>query len=204
MSNQPKKYQGPTLSEIKRKEVVDTAHRMFSEFDFNYISVSRIIQEANVAKQTFYNNFESKDALIFACIEMEIDRLKDELDRAVANTAEDSAYSKIQAIYNWHITYSKTHTGTLLSKAAIELRSFDSIRIQVEEFYDWKFKLIGTSLNQTNHRYLISDSNLKILFNLLNGILLPEKTIQFSQVPTFYEIEEFLTKANILSSKELS
>lgn len=52
--------------EKTKQKLFATAARLFSEHDFRHVTVDRIVEEAGVAKGTFYIYFDSKDALIAA------------------------------------------------------------------------------------------------------------------------------------------
>ncbi|MGL4236074.1 TetR/AcrR family transcriptional regulator [Tabrizicola sp.] len=52
-----------------RDRILKTAWRLFYENGFRAIGIDRIIAEADVAKQSFYNHFASKDELIVALLE---------------------------------------------------------------------------------------------------------------------------------------
>jgi AcrR family transcriptional regulator len=52
-----------------RDRIVKTASRLFYENGFRAIGIDRIIAEADVAKQSFYNHFASKDELIVALLD---------------------------------------------------------------------------------------------------------------------------------------
>jgi AcrR family transcriptional regulator len=52
--------------EKTKQRLFATAARLFSQYDFRQVTVDRIVEEAGVAKGTFYIYFDSKDALIAA------------------------------------------------------------------------------------------------------------------------------------------
>lgn len=64
---------GPAASPARRR-LLDTATRLFYREGIRAVGIDRIIEEAGVAKATFYNHFPSKDDLVVAYIE-EQDRL---------------------------------------------------------------------------------------------------------------------------------
>jgi AcrR family transcriptional regulator len=49
--------------------LLKTAGRLFNEHGFRAVGIDRIIAEADVAKQSFYNHFPTKDDLIVAWLE---------------------------------------------------------------------------------------------------------------------------------------
>ncbi len=54
--------------EKTKQKLFASAAELFNQYDFNEVTVDRIVESAGVAKGTFYIYFESKDALIAAFI----------------------------------------------------------------------------------------------------------------------------------------
>ncbi len=52
-----------------RQRIVDTAARLFYKHGYHSVGVDTIIRESGVAKMSLYRHFQSKDALISACLE---------------------------------------------------------------------------------------------------------------------------------------
>lgn len=52
-----------------RAKLVQVAFEMFGRNGFHGVGLDRIIDEAGVSKQTFYNHFESKDDLVLAVLD---------------------------------------------------------------------------------------------------------------------------------------
>jgi AcrR family transcriptional regulator len=59
----------PPTNASPRDRVLKTAGRLFNQHGFRAIGIDRIIAEADVAKQSFYNHFPSKDDLIVAWLD---------------------------------------------------------------------------------------------------------------------------------------
>ncbi|HZK79669.1 MAG TPA: TetR/AcrR family transcriptional regulator, partial [Humisphaera sp.] len=68
-----------------REKLIQSAYDLFRKFGFHAAGLDQIIKKAGVAKGTFYNHFESKDALILAVLEWRDaswpDNLRDTLRR---------------------------------------------------------------------------------------------------------------------------
>lgn len=61
-----KKERSHIKGEKTKQKLFTSAVRLFERYDFNEVTVDRIVEDAGVAKGTFYIYFESKDALIAA------------------------------------------------------------------------------------------------------------------------------------------
>ena len=74
-------YQGRTktdvVSEFRRDEILDAAHRVFASQGFRDATVDHIAEAAGVAKGTVYLYFKSKDDLYWAALHRGLDRLHD-------------------------------------------------------------------------------------------------------------------------------
>jgi AcrR family transcriptional regulator len=66
-----------------RQRILDTAARLFYERGLNSTGIDLIIAEANVAKASLYNNFDSKERLIAEYLKMLRVRYEEMLARAV-------------------------------------------------------------------------------------------------------------------------
>ena len=68
-----------------RERLMDAAVVLFYEHGFHAIGLDRILADVGVTKTTFYNHFESRDALIVAVLEhrdqRDMDQLREELAR---------------------------------------------------------------------------------------------------------------------------
>ncbi|HEY3141791.1 MAG TPA: TetR/AcrR family transcriptional regulator [Acidimicrobiales bacterium] len=79
-----------------RRRLLDTATRLFYAEGVHAVGIDRIIAEAQVAKATFYNHFESKDELVRAYIEEQ-----DQLGRAaVAQLPEQPPRERLFALFD--------------------------------------------------------------------------------------------------------
>jgi AcrR family transcriptional regulator len=55
--------------EDRKRQIMDTATKLFNDQGYEKTSVNAIINEANIAKGTFYYYFKSKDELLLAIID---------------------------------------------------------------------------------------------------------------------------------------
>ena len=70
---------------IKKQQIIDTAIRLFDRNSFHGVGINQIITEADVAKATFYNYFNSKEDLVVEVLEnyreLTLDNLRKHLDQ---------------------------------------------------------------------------------------------------------------------------
>ena len=58
------------MATTTRQILIDAAYELFGREGFHTVGLDRILADAGVSKQTFYNHFQSKDDLILAVLDM--------------------------------------------------------------------------------------------------------------------------------------
>jgi AcrR family transcriptional regulator len=88
-----------------RAKLVQVAFEMFGRNGFHGVGLDRIIDEAGVSKQTFYNHFESKDDLVLAVLthrhETESKVLTDHMVSIGGDTPRGRLYAIFDALEAW-------------------------------------------------------------------------------------------------------
>lgn len=104
----------------KRRQIVETAYRLFKRDGFHATGIDRIIAEAQVAKMTMYRYFPAKDDLILAVLDWRAKRFARRLDRLAAQA--QTPEQKIAALFDWYGTWFATPDfhGCLFAHALAE------------------------------------------------------------------------------------
>ena len=68
-----------------RKEITDALLKLMHEHPYQDISVKQIILETNLARRTFYRNYESKDDVLDSVITDKITEYAEELGLGTTN-----------------------------------------------------------------------------------------------------------------------
>lgn len=107
----------------KKKALIETATRLFSQFGFHAVGIDRIIAESRVAKMTMYKHFPSKTRLVVDVLNEQGAALAASI--AAAAAAHPDALDKLHAIFQWHDAWfrSETFRGNLLIHAAAEFHA---------------------------------------------------------------------------------
>jgi AcrR family transcriptional regulator len=118
-----------------RKNILNTASRLFYRQGYNATGINQIIEEADIAKASLYQHFRSKEDLLIAYLEMMFELTMSHF-RHVASTKVE-AKEKISAIFEFlsQNTNSKEFHGCQFLNIAGEipienLRVYDIIRQQ--------------------------------------------------------------------------
>ncbi|HEX7682153.1 MAG TPA: helix-turn-helix domain-containing protein [Trinickia sp.] len=132
----------------KKKALIETATRLFSQFGFHAVGIDRIIAESRVAKMTMYKHFPSKSRLVIEVLNEQGAAFAAGIAAAVA--AHTDALDKLQAIFQWHDAWfrSETFTGNVLIHAAAEFHAqeneiLSASKAQRDAFVDSLRRILG-------------------------------------------------------------
>lgn len=88
------------MPENSRDRLIQTAAALFARHGFGPVGLDRIIAEVGVTKTTFYNHFESKDALIVAVLDHQHNVETASLMADVQRIGGDDPRDRIVAIFD--------------------------------------------------------------------------------------------------------
>jgi AcrR family transcriptional regulator len=77
--------------EERRRELIDTAERLFMERGYEHTAISDIVKELNIAQGTLYYYFRSKDDILEAVVEKSIVVLEQNVIELVSDDGVDEA-----------------------------------------------------------------------------------------------------------------
>ena len=77
------------LSEEKKNKIILAAKKELANVNVEEISIKNIVEEAEIARGSFYQYFESKEDLIMYLIQNQMKILKEEIDKNLSNTDGD-------------------------------------------------------------------------------------------------------------------
>lgn len=89
----------PASQEDPALRLVLTAARLFNEDGIHAVGINRIVAEAGVARMTLYNQFGSKEGLVWAVMERESKAWFEWLDSELTRTAGEPAEARISAFF---------------------------------------------------------------------------------------------------------
>ncbi|MCD8117756.1 MAG: TetR/AcrR family transcriptional regulator [Oscillospiraceae bacterium] len=94
-------------AEERKSEILDIAQRLFHEKGYVQTTIEDILRESGIARGTLYYHFKSKEDILSAMIDRQIDRLEQEF-RCIA---EDSALSAVEKLVR--VIQLQSHSGML-------------------------------------------------------------------------------------------
>lgn len=167
----------------KYNQILVTSYDLFRKYSLNTVGVDRIIQESNVAKQTFYSTFNTKQALIQACIELEYQKTFQNLEYILEQGKSIENFEKIKAIIEFFLNLANTEgfNGLLVDKVLIELPLYR------KEYYSHceKFnkKILDILYCSVNGVSVEQKKKLTIIyFYLIKGIINPNSSVGIAQI----------------------
>jgi AcrR family transcriptional regulator len=84
----------------RRRQLVETAWRMFYRDGYRAIGIDALLAESGVAKMTLYHHFTSKEELIRAVLQCRSAEILRELDEAVKGAGR-SPERRLLAVFDW-------------------------------------------------------------------------------------------------------
>jgi AcrR family transcriptional regulator len=112
---------GPTT----RDRLIAAGLDLFYQHGFHAVGVDRIVDAVGSTKTTFYNHFESKEALALACIEARDARWRVNFPRLLRERAGDDPINQLREVFVlWKEWFSDIHfNGCLFIHACSEFPS---------------------------------------------------------------------------------
>jgi AcrR family transcriptional regulator len=91
--------------EERRKELIDTAERLFIAQGYDQTSISDIVKEVNVSQGAFYYYFDSKEDVLVAVMEKQIALMESDFIQ-IANNRELDEAAKLNSMINRFLSIS--------------------------------------------------------------------------------------------------
>jgi len=137
----------PIVRESTRDKLIRNAYELFYSYGFHAVGLSQIIQKAGVTKGTFYNHFESKEALIAAVLEWRDASWPANLRATLRKHAGDRPRDQLMVVFDVHdeIWETDSYHGCLFIRASAEFPlPHDPIHVIVQDFV----RDFGTALRE--------------------------------------------------------
>lgn len=122
--------------EERRKELIDTAERLFTIMGYDQTAISDIVREVNVSQGAFYYYFDSKEDVLVAVVEKEITIMENDLCQ-IANRNDLDEAAKLNSMINRFISiaapgkkimgYIHQEKNATMHKKLMKMRPFSKI-----------------------------------------------------------------------------
>jgi AcrR family transcriptional regulator len=135
------------MRQSTRERLIHGAYELFYDQGFHMVGLNQIIKKAGVTKGTFYNHFESKEALILAVLEWRDASWPADLRATLWKYAGDNPRDQLIAFFDVldEIWGTDRFHGCLFIRASAEFPlPHDPIRVVVHDFV----RAVGTALRE--------------------------------------------------------
>lgn len=152
------------LPEDKKQKILEAAKNEFSRVSVTEASINNIVTEANIARGSFYQYFESKEDLLIFMIDKASERVKDKVNEKIKENGD--IFETFIFFYDKIVETCKDSNNKMFYKTVLaNLRANDSIVLgkAKEEIYNSLMKNTDTS----NFK---SKKDLPILIEMLSAI----------------------------------
>ncbi len=130
-----------------RDRILDSATRLFSVNSIRSVSADKVIADAGTTKVTFYRHFQSKDHLVVAYLDGQLEELKAAADKQRA-AGEDACTILLHlAAANGALACRPGFRGCTFINAAAEYPADGNVvRSAVERYRTWLHQVVGELL----------------------------------------------------------
>ncbi|WP_162384108.1 TetR/AcrR family transcriptional regulator [Spirosoma endbachense] len=156
---------------VVKDRIIDVASRLFYEQGYNLTGINQIIDEAEIARASLYNHFDSKTELLLAYLEKAERIWFSQLDAFLEPIADPK--EKLLGLFDHRIGRQQKSGfgGCQFIKISAEVsRSETSVLEVVKDQKERLKSLISHLVKQVNHAQLLTDEQLTdMIFLLLEG-----------------------------------
>ena len=152
------------LPKDKKQKILEAAKNEFSRVSVTEASINNIVTEANIARGSFYQYFESKEDLLIFMIDKASERVKDKVNEKIKENGD--IFETFIFFYDKIVETCKDSNNKMFYRTVLaNLRANDSIVLgkAKEEIYNSLMKNTDTS----NFK---SQKDLPILIEMLSAI----------------------------------
>ena len=158
------------LSKEKQQKIIKSAKKEFARAPIENVSIKNIVEDADIARGSFYQYFESKEDLLIYILRENSEKLNKKLKDKVKETNGDIFRLYIFLYDSMIEEFTNNPDQELFKQIFINLKSsdenvFDLVKkIKPQDIIEYYEQIDKTKLNITNHEDLV------IICDMLNAI----------------------------------
>ncbi|GAB3925008.1 TetR/AcrR family transcriptional regulator [Larkinella terrae] len=154
-----------------KDRIVAVASRLFYQQGYNLTGINQIIDEAEIARASLYNHFDSKTALLLAYLERAERNWFAQLEAFLAPIADPK--QKLLALFDQRVKRQQESGfgGCQFIKISAEVSRDETDVLELVKAQKQRFKdFIGQLVQQVDHSAVLTDEQLTdLIFLLLEG-----------------------------------
>jgi AcrR family transcriptional regulator len=143
-------YEGPVQEKERRARVsrlviLELATRLFAERGFWWLKVGEIYRETEYSRQTFFNDFSSKEECFEACVAAALARLQAEVSEAISDVSDFEARLRGATVaLVGFATVDPAGMKLIVAESLVATSAgFEECLAKVQRFWRWFFGEIG-------------------------------------------------------------
>ena len=158
------------LSKEKQQKIIKSAKKEFARAPIENVSIKNIVEDADIARGSFYQYFESKEDLLIYILKENSEKLNQKLKDKVKETNGDIFRLYIFLYDSMIEEFTNNPDQELFKQIFINLKSsdenvFDLVKkTKPQDIIEYYEQIDKTKLNITNHEDLV------IICDMLNAI----------------------------------
>ena len=142
------------LEEEKRRRILEAAIKEFSSYDYDKVSINRIIQESDISRGAFYTYFLDKDDLLVHLFEAE----EDKAVRYFMEIMQRNQGDFFQSIQEWVIEIVKVRKKQIVQDSfAMFYRSGFLYYFCVKTIYIKMYRIVKMNKKEDSNEYIRSN-----------------------------------------------
>lgn len=122
------------LSEEKKYKIISAAKEEFARVPFEETSIKKIVENAGIARGSFYQYFDSKEDVLEYIMEEHIQGLYEELEKTLLETKGDT-FAIFLKLYDYMVG-----TSTKKEEAEFYKKIFENMKTSQDSFFAMKAK----------------------------------------------------------------
>lgn len=154
-------------------KILDTSERLFYTQGYSNTGINQVIEEADIAKASLYNHFDTKTDLLVAYIQRTHERWFNRLESAVMQ--ETDPKKKLLVLFDHHLHRQEIRQfgGCPFIKANDEAGTSDPrVLEQIQQAKQHSKDFIKTLVAHSGHKQLLTDGELaEVIFLTLEGAI---------------------------------
>lgn len=157
------------LSEDKKQKILEAAKKEFARVPFSETSIKNIVENANIARGSFYQYFESKEDLLICLLSNYFESISKIIEKATNNEKND-IFEMFVKIYDGIIEVCNSKEESDLYKRLLEDVKSSEDNILLYKLKDFKYghnDLIYINDKTKEKLKIDNDNDIKIIYDML-------------------------------------
>lgn len=188
------------LPEEKRKKIIEAGKYEFSRATLNEASIKNIVENAEIARGSFYQYFSSKEDLLSYILEINRETIDKKIDYLSKLAGGD--------IFKFYICMYDDMSNKCFNSENQEIyrKIFENIKAcddgiyeKIEEHRENKFKIVKKSINKDNLN-ILKESDIDRIIEILNSIIISSVAMGIKNKDKNKSRKEFLRKIELIQN----